>query len=780
MHSRGSHAAFSATLVFFFAGLAVAADAVKMEKVIVLSSGPRQELKQKLESLGGHVNFQLQNVNAASAVVPASAIPILKGIPGLKVGRSTMVAMPHPLDLHGEGTGVVRLQARDRKTLDVDSLVRNAKTLPADYSFNNALIRASALQANGILGQGVVVAVIDSGAANNPNVVPALDGSVIGGESFVPAADDPVTSATSTKNDAHGTWVSTMIAAHVLFIFSSDDCFVQSLQVNALDSVIDGSVFNLPPGSSVVPMVGVAPAASIYALKIFPSDGGGAPEDTIIAAMDRAITLKKNFLSGMPSVPVSGDGSEDNPFVYDSLNIQVVNMSLGGATIEAGRDVEDLLTLEMLKAGIVLATSAGNAGPAGLTVGSPATGFGSISSAASLVPAHERILADLPSSANPTACRLGRGLLVHPTDFIQTAYFSSRGPSADGRAVVDVTSPGFLNFVEGADGSLSFVAGTSFSAPTVSGAAALLRSAITDASATRIRNSIIAGANPKLLGDRSTRMDQGMGFLDVSKSLELLQAHKIAGTLPSPPPFVGDVGQNIQKFGISTFTLNANSSLQLKANNLLPGQRREFVVKVGKNVGRVDILVQSITPENPPEQQNQFFGDDAILTAHQAKTSAFGEGDYPVFGFVNSSTLVSVDNPEPGYMRIGLTGDWTNAGKVSGELVVSATRRNRPVFSAEGTVSEGDLVPFTFNVPDGKKIVSFELTWTNDWSHYPTNDLDLFVVDPDGNVLTDGATLSGRETVRVGGPTPGTWQMFVSGFTVFGGSDTFRVTANTN
>jgi subtilisin family serine protease len=768
------------TVVCLLATFSVASDAVKMEKVIVLSSGPRQELKEKVEALGGHINFQLQNVNAASAVVPASAIPILKATPGFKVGRSAMVANPRPVDLHGEGSGVVRLQARDKMTLDVDALVKNARTLPADYSFNNALIHASSLQAEGILGQGVVVAVIDSGVANNPNVVPALDGSVIGGESFVPAADDPVTSATSTKNDDHGTWVSTMIAAHVLFIFPSDACFVQSLQANAPDSVIDGSVFNLPPGLSVVPMVGVAPAASIYALKVFPSSGGGAPEDTIIAAMDRAITLKKNFLGGMPSVPVSGDGTEDNPFVYDSLNIQVVNMSLGGPTLEAGRDVEDLLTLEMLKVGIVLATSAGNAGPAGLTVGSPATGFGSISSAASLVPAHERILADLPSQANPSVCRVGRGLIFHPTDFIQTAFFSSRGPSADGRAVVDVTTPGFFNFVEGADGGLSFVAGTSFSAPTVSGAAALLRSAITDASATRIRNSIIAGANPKVLGDRSTRLDQGMGFLDISKSLALLQAHKVAGTLPPPPPFFGDVALNIKKFGIPTFPLNANSSLKFKANNLLPGQRSEFVVKVGKNVGRVDILVQNVTPKNPPQQQNQLFGDDLILSTHQAKTSAFGEGDYPIFGFVNSSVLASVDNPEPGYMRIGLTGDWTNAGKVSGELIVSATRRNRPAFSAQGTVGEGDFVPFTFSVPSGKKVVSFELTWTNDWSHYPTNDLDLLVVDPDGNLLIDGATLNGREVVHVDNPAAGTWQMFVNGFTVFGGSDSFRVTANVN
>ena len=59
----------------------------------------------------------------------------------------------------------------------------------------------------------MVVAVIDHGVANNGEVVPTLDGSVIGGESFVPKDVDPVTSPTSTKNDdVHGTMVSTMIA----------------------------------------------------------------------------------------------------------------------------------------------------------------------------------------------------------------------------------------------------------------------------------------------------------------------------------------------------------------------------------------------------------------------------------------------------------------------------------------------------------------------------------------------------------------------------------------
>src|SRR4029079_2833767 len=146
----------------------------------------------------------------------------------------------------------------------------------------------------------------------------------------------------------------------------------------------------------------------------------------IAAAMDRAITLKKNFDAGVPSAPVNpGCGAENNPCVYNSLNIQVVNMSLGGLTLFAARDLEDQITTEMLKANITVAIAAGNSGPGAMTSESPGTGPGSLTAAAAATPAHGRILRDLIFG-------LGFGDLLFPFSGIQTATFSSRGPSADG------------------------------------------------------------------------------------------------------------------------------------------------------------------------------------------------------------------------------------------------------------------------------------------------------------------------------------------------------------
>ena len=72
-------------------------------------------------------------------------------------------------------------------------------------------------------------------------------------------------------------------------------------------------------------------------------------ESRILTAMDRAIELKNTT----------------------QPNMRVVNMSLGGVTLNAGGDVEDELASSMAAAGISLVASSGNTGPSGMTVGSP-------------------------------------------------------------------------------------------------------------------------------------------------------------------------------------------------------------------------------------------------------------------------------------------------------------------------------------------------------------------------------------------------------------------------
>src|SRR5439155_12560781 len=114
---------------------------------------------------------------------------------------------------------------------------------------------------------------------------------------------------------------------------------------------------------SALPLIGTAPSSSIYAVRVFGTNVfAGAPESRIIAAIDYIIDLKQKYLRGDKS----------------GLNIQVSNLSLGNTTLFAGRDIFDRSLDALLVNGIVPVVSAGDAGPSGLTVSSPATSLSSI------------------------------------------------------------------------------------------------------------------------------------------------------------------------------------------------------------------------------------------------------------------------------------------------------------------------------------------------------------------------------------------------------------------
>jgi hypothetical protein len=733
---------------------AYAAD--KNERVIVSSTGPREVLRNTIQKLGGAVTGEYANVNAVAAIIPASAQAALSAVPEFKVSKDMVMYLTPTRDLRGGGVREIPVGTDGVVTLD-EAALKSLASSPNDYTFNNDLINASTVQAGGNLGQDVVVALIDSGTANYSGVA-TLTGTVIGGENFT---SDTI-SATSRNNGAHGTWTGSMIAGHAGFLVSKTGCLGQSMAFNAPSSVLDGTPYGYPT-YYVLPVTGVAPGAKIYAMKVFAATSSSTPSSIILDAMDRAITIKKNYLAGHPVVPVSGSGTEDDPFVYDSLNIQVVNMSLGGPTMIAGRDVEDQLVQQMVSLGMTVAVSAGNAGPSGLTTGTPSTSFASISSAAATTPTHERIYLDYAT------CTPGYGTVYRPSNAIQTAYFSSRGPTADGRIGVDVATAGDYNFAQGSSGGLYFVSGTSFSAPTVAGAAALIRKAVPSASAAQVRNAIILATNHNLLDDNSGVFDQGGGYLDVAHSIKLLQTWWwLPGwILPSLWPS-GEVEDNLQRLWLRVDDLEPGRTVSGKAVKLLPGQRREFYLEVGKDVGSITIGVNSVTPENDPAHQNQLFGDDAIFAVHSAKTSSIGQGDYKVGpGFINGPMTYTIPNPEAGIVRVTFTGDWTNAGRVSADFSATATLKGKPNFRTKGKLGEGDTVAIPFNVPTGTSEADFELTWTHDWASYPTNDLDMILVAPDGTLNFDGATINGLERAAIQNPQAGVWQILVNGYTIY-------------
>src|SRR5262249_51003939 len=154
--------------------------------------------------------------------------------------------------------------------------------------------------------------------------------------------------------------------------------------------------------------------------------------------------------------------------------------------------------------------------------------------------------------------------------------------------------------------------------------------------------------------------------------------------------FSDQVKENLDEVGLETRKIEPGETIRSQARNLVPGQGREFIIEIPKNVDRVQIDLTNVAPELSPAQQNPFFGDDVIFSVHQAKPSAFG--DYPIFDFFNGPASFTIDNPEPGFMRITFTGDWTNAGRVSAEFAMRATLKPTPTFRRDGTIADGQTL----------------------------------------------------------------------------------------
>ncbi|MGE0455897.1 MAG: S8 family serine peptidase [Vicinamibacteria bacterium] len=760
------------TLCMLLASLAAgSAQADDRERLIVRTPKPYDQMVATIRSLGGEVLHKYDNVDALAVSLPSRGMGALLALVGSDgVTKDVVVAAPRPIE--EAAVFAAELPGAETLVLDASASAELLASAPANYSFNNALTGAATLHAAGQTGAGVVVAVIDSGTANAP-VVPALAGSVIGGENFV--AGDPVASATSRLNGSHGTQTGTMIAAHGLFVFNNTSILLQSVLAHAPSSAIPCPVPYVAPCSatrSIIPMVGTAPSASLYALKVFASSGGGAPESRIIAAMDRALTLKRNFDAGGSASPVSGTGTENDPYVYDALDIRVVNMSLGGPTLYAGRDIEDQLTEEMAKAGITLVVSAGNDGPSAMTGGSPGTGLGSLTVGAASTAAHERILRDVQYG-------LGVGALYRASDHIQTADFSSRGPTADGRIDPDLVANGYASFTQAANGGLSLASGTSFSGPTVAGAAALLRAASPTSTGIQVRNALARTANASLLGDDSGAIDQGEGFVDIPAALALLQSGHVSGRLDDDGCRDGrhrhgrrgahgrdepsrDVERNIREAGFRAVSFR-NDRFTTSLSDLLPGQAAHFFVEADEKTDQLVVSLDDVTPDLAPADQNAFFGDDLLVSIVDAPTSFADQQEY---AFVAAPTSFTLDDPQTGLVRVTVLGDWTNAGAISANLTIDRVRASQGFASGRGRVAEGDLVPFEFEVAAGTGQAVVELSWKEHWGRYPTNDLDLVLIDPSGAAVTDGATLASPERVVLASPAPGTWTALVQGFTV--------------
>src|SRR5205823_7508614 len=363
--------------------------------------------------------------------------------------------------------------------------------------------------------------------------------------------------------------------------------------------------------------------------------------------------------------------------------------------------------------------------PSGSTIASPGSGFGSLTVGAASTAMHERIVREFQFG-------LEKGAKYRPFSGTQMAFFSSRGPNADGRPDPDIVANGFASFGQGFSApptGINFASGTSFSAPTVAGIAAVLREIVPGATARQVRNALILTADPTAIADGSGPNDRGAGFVNAAAAAEMLKAD----AAPDTPGAVGgtnkNVTANLERFsGIETVSRNVMRS----TGPLLPGQRFETFYRVSPNTSAVVVTLADI---KPGAVQNQYFGrDDVLLAVHSSKMSAVTDaaghaGDYRVFEYRTSDKTYVIDNPDNGIMRITVSGDGTNASPISAVIKISSIEDPESgKKTAKNTIADQQTQVVPFVVPFGTQTLSVTADWDGDWGHYPANDLDVILV----------------------------------------------------
>ncbi len=727
--------------------------------VLILAKGSTDALVSQIEAAGGTVKYQYKNVPAVAAEIPASQWDVVSTLPGVvKVEKDSIVYLDDD-PTYGKSHGApnfftveemegVEVQAVDPEAIDVEALPEGY----ANFLYTGAFL--AWLQTG--FGAGSVVAVVDTGTTP---VYPCLTGSVIGAPGYPEgynATGDGVSPIDPT-NHWHGTFVGGVIASHCVLDFSSDP-------TNPLYQAISAY---LPWPPNFVPVIGQAPAAKLYPVKVFPQDGSGVPTSVILDGLDHILTLKKN----------------------DLLDIDIVNMSLGGPTVYDGRDTFDTFIRELKKARMLVVTSAGNDGPTPNSVGSPATSYDSLSVGALDYAPSSRVLYEyLGLTRGPDGVPYngdegpGMGMVMRPTDETRVANFSSRGPLSDGRAGPDMSALGLWNFQQAPQGYFMWAGGTSFSAPTVSGGAALLN-AWWEAQGKEthpivLRKVLMGGANPYVVGPAWQDINtQGWGALNVPASLFMLQTKNWHfSTIVKTGALKSNILPKAKKNKVDTWESDVIT--------LNPSESIDLVWDISRYTSKVTIEVFDVT--TPDNSAYAYWPNALEVRLQSAKRTAV---DHPVgvywypFWYGDSFDIVVEDGPwtfwgipwtyqpmEPGKMKLTLIGDFSNEAPVS--FKVRVTRENfrtplrHPV--AAGPINQGDAFLVPVSVDPGTSRVTFDLNWHRKWNKFPTSDIDMFVFDSAFNLVSwDGATLNAPERAVIDNPTDTLYYVYIQGYEMY-------------
>ncbi|MBU7018145.1 MAG: S8 family serine peptidase [Theionarchaea archaeon] len=701
------------------------------ETVSLIFEGDDQEaLMDAIQYAGGIITVIYESVPMVAAEVPLSTLGSLLMNPHvLEVYKDEMMYLPYPPEFpEGDPDNFPNMEIMDVSSSAMEPYtLEDIGNLPQDY-YNYMVTGAEDIWYETEAGDGTLVAVIDTGTFPGHPCFLRPDGTsrVIGGISFAPGEDPD--SWGDPDNHYHGTVCGGIIASNCAVLLPETHLWAQAIMNYAPAE----SWFTDPayPGYIIVPLLGMAPLAELYAIKVFPKDGSGVPSSIIMQGLDYAIQQRKlyNATGGAEGLP-----------------IDVISMSLGGGTGFDGHDPEDRLVDEATLTGIVVSTAAGNSGPAYNTVSTPGCAFTSIAVGAASDPVHTRVGFDIVYDFP------GIGGELYPYDETQIIYFSSRGPTTDGRRKPDVLACGVYVMSAFPPYSIGIMSGTSASCPVVSGAAALLvnwqRMNRGIVKPSEIRNAILKGAVPL---PNYEKYDQGEGYLNLPNALQ---------SLKDGVPWWPDLGYGPRLRGENL----KGGTKTWSSGSLGPGETFDVVIKVDKDTASLDICLSNVSIPGP---ENPYLGDSIEFYIQ----SAIRTTDDYLYDSINiyEDACFTLEEPMPGNVRIVVEGDWTNWGTASCNITVTEHegRILCPIVAA-GIISNGEWKEHYVEVPEGTAAVTFELWWFNDWSRYPTHDLDMYVIAPDGTTYLGGAVYNSPEKQVIIDPVPGTYTVLVFGYEMY-------------
>jgi subtilisin family serine protease len=696
-----------------------------------------------IHNLGGDVRYQYKYIDALAATLPANKITSLAENPNVK--RIFLDEIVTPAGFSGQ-------KFSPKAPKEIDSLLskphaltsENIRTItltpgqfpslsPSTY-WNYKAMNVEEVWDLGYTGWKSTVAVIDTGIYSQHFM---LMGSVIGGIDVSPDVGTPWEGYDRLTNHWHGSHVAGIIAGHGALLLPPDHLLVQSIEYYT------GETLETLDGDKVVPLLGIAPWASLYIIKVFPHTGAGVPSSIVIAGIDHAIELKQT----------------------GQVDIDIISMSLGGPTLYDGRGIMDLAVDRATEAGITVVSAAGNEGPASMTHASPGSAHTGLGVAAAAHPINTKVFWDYYYG------ELGIGDYLFTSPVPQIHAFSSRGPTSDGRAKPDVAATGVFVLSAYPTGpptvpdepnpdGLAFASGTSMATPAVSGAIALLNdyAEVNELPTTPedYKQAIKAGAVPLPGYDER---DFGSGYLNVGNAFTALIEDPEYGStpeeIPPAPEYAVDI-TNIPIHGSGVYTEDII--------DLAPGFKKEYIFNITAETDsiRLDITNVYLGDEDPLGYNSfEIYIQSAKRTFYGYYIDSANVWGNATFYITDDETTWSGNvtgvftDPytrviEPGYMRIVIENDWTSYDEISGTIRITVTETTPPTpdWTISGEIIHDETTPWMeVPVPIGTEKAILELWWINDWTRYPASDLDMYInfSGPYGPYNYDGVTLNAPE-----------------------------------